>query len=73
MNDLISRGANINYQDENGQTPLHHAVIEKDNDMVKWLVDKKANPKLKDVYGKAPIDYVEKNAAIRDFLRLKMK
>jgi len=37
--------ADVNQRDVNGYTPLHHAAARGDNDMIKYLVSKGADPK----------------------------
>ena len=67
---LVAAGADVNIQDEHGQTPLHHAVdmaidgaIQRDLDEIDWTVvgvflELGANPNLADKTGKAIADIV---------------
>ena len=36
-------GADVNARDHNGYTPLHHAAARGDNDLIRYLVDKRAD------------------------------
>lgn len=55
---ILAQGANINYQDKVLKTPLHYAVISRNDSMVNWLLSKKANPNLKDKKnGMTPLHY----------------
>jgi ankyrin repeat protein len=38
-------GADVNARDHNGYTPLHHAAARGDNDLIRYLVSKGADPK----------------------------
>ena len=52
---LAERGANVNYQDRQGKTALHHGV-EKEFDprLLRWLVEHGASPDLGDHDGVSP-------------------
>ena len=53
---LLKNGAQINVQDENGQTPLHDSAFACHEDMVKLLVENGADNKIKNNEGKTPMD-----------------
>jgi uncharacterized protein len=48
---LVAKGANINHQDTEGTPILHLAVNNQSLNMVKLLVENKANLKARDKYG----------------------
>lgn len=53
---LIEHGANVNYQDFSGKSPLHYSALHRDTFLVKKLLEFGANPELLDKDGKKPID-----------------
>ena len=55
---LISNGANINQQDFNLETPLHHS-IEYSSEIVKLLLESGANPESKNVLGQTAYEIAE--------------
>lgn len=52
----LSEGANINAQDDEGNTPLHHAACSNACDVVKLLIEKRANLRIENNSGETPID-----------------
>ncbi len=56
LKDLIDSGLNINEQDEEGNTYLHHYIKKGDSVMAKLLCEAGADIDLKNMYGKSPID-----------------
>ncbi len=56
LKDLIKSGLNINEQDSEGNTYLHHYIKSRNPEMVKILCMAGANVNIKNVYGKSPID-----------------
>ena len=48
--------ADVNQRDANGMTPLHHAASRGDNDMIRYLVSKGADPKAVSVRGQTTVD-----------------
>ena len=69
INEAISRGdaaaamrlleadpALIHACDRNGATPLHIAAEETDAELVKWLLERGANARKKDIHGLMPLD-----------------
>ena len=56
---LINNGANVNTKDENGRTPLHEAVSNDDVDIVKILLEVKADSGAKDINGFVPADLAQ--------------
>lgn len=68
---VISRGTPIDIQNPNGHTALHLAASLSRYDVVKLLIEKGANPNIKDNKGDRPIDLVAKippNDKIINFL-----
>ena len=53
---LLKNGAQVNVQDENGQTPLHDSAFSCHEDMVKLLVENGAETKIKNDEGKTAKD-----------------
>jgi uncharacterized protein len=49
-------GANVNARDHNGYTPLHHAAARGDNDLIRYLVSKGADPKAVARSGQTTVD-----------------
>eukprot|EP00123_Amoebidium_parasiticum_P016124 comp23300_c0_seq1/m.38249 comp23300_c0_seq1/g.38249 ORF comp23300_c0_seq1/g.38249 comp23300_c0_seq1/m.38249 type:complete len:733 (-) comp23300_c0_seq1:544-2742(-) len=56
---LLSKGANINHQNEDGNTPLHHAIIEEATDVAKLLLEKGARVDIENEDGATAVDLVE--------------
>lgn len=52
---LIEKGADVNYQDKGGYTPLHFAVQERRMNALDLLFENGANPNLKDRHGNSPL------------------
>ena len=63
---LIKEGANVNAQNDAGQTALYFAADKGSQDAVKFLLDHGANINLADNDGQTPLD----RAALRAFLPL---
>jgi len=72
---LCRLGAIVNATDKEGQTPLHSAVIADNIDAVGILLEQSADPQMKDISGKTPLDIAEDRGnkkiarIIRAFLR----
>jgi ankyrin repeat protein len=49
-------GADVNARDHNGYTPLHHAAARGDNDLIRYLVSKGADPKAVARSGQTTVD-----------------
>ena len=49
-------GADVNLRDHNGYTPLHHAASRGDNDLIKYLISKGADPKAVSRTGQTTVD-----------------
>ena len=54
---LLKEGADPNVRDEEGRTPLHHAVKDNRLDIVKLLVESGADVNAPDNYGLTPLHY----------------
>lgn len=59
MKYLIDHGANVNAEDEDGHTPLHHAAIEGYTDAIRYLIRNGGNEFAPDEDSRTPIDYAE--------------
>jgi len=53
---LIEHGANLNLQNEQGNTPLHLAYARRDIAIALYLYEHGANPDIKNKQGKIPLD-----------------
>jgi ankyrin repeat protein len=49
-------GADVNARDHNGYTPLHHAAARGDNDLIRYLVSKGADPRAVARTGQTTVD-----------------
>lgn len=54
---MVSLGAKVNTQDENGRTPLHHAISGNPSDVqiIRWLLHTGADVNQEDFEGRAPL------------------
>jgi len=57
---LLSRGAHVNGQDEEGDTALFYAVREDHAALVRFLIEKGANPEIKNNEGLTALDIAER-------------
>mgnify|MGYP000563156908 CR=1 FL=1 len=57
---LVKYGANLNVQNQNGNTALHTAIAVKNYDIAFFLVSNGASLKIEDKWGYTPIDMLEK-------------
>ena len=55
---LIAKGADVNAKDDNGWTPLHHAVPDGHKEIAELLITKGGNVNAKGIYG-TPLDHAE--------------
>lgn len=65
---LLNRGANINHQDIDGNTPIHFAAQRKCYGGVLLLQEKGAKTHLKNMKGKYVVDYIPKSSGLRYFI-----
>jgi len=70
---LIKDGANPNVQTENGETPLHIAVLEGYVGLVGWLLEKGADSEVKNNYDESPLDYAYKCNGKKEIISLLKK
>ena len=59
IDSLLNAGADINKQNDNGDTPLHIAASVNDIDTFKYLLKQGADKDIKNIYGNNPIDIAE--------------
>lgn len=71
---LVSAGAKVDVRDRYRATPLHYAVASSEMGMVRFLLSKGANPRLKNQRGQTAIDVarVHKNLPIEALLKSEM-
>lgn len=51
---LLKHGANVNAQDDNGETPLHHVITKSNLKVVNLLISYNANVDVVDNFGQTP-------------------
>ena len=56
---LLEKGADVNSYDDDGNTPLHYAIIGAKPDNVSVLLKSGANPYVKNAKGRMPLDELE--------------
>jgi len=56
---IIERGANVNAQDQNGNTPLHLACVRHDAAMIDYLLAHGANRNITNNAGRTPVNLIE--------------
>lgn len=56
---IEKKGANINCTDVNGYTPLMHAVIGGQLQIIKYLIEAGADIDIKNIYGKTVLDIMK--------------
>jgi len=52
---LLAARADVNYQDENNNTPIHLGILFGSNDFIITLLEQDANPSLSNLFGRRPI------------------
>jgi hypothetical protein len=52
---LLGRGADINFQNAEGNTKLHNAIYQRDMEEVLYILDKNPNLEVKNRYGYTPL------------------
>ncbi|MDC0254450.1 ankyrin repeat domain-containing protein, partial [Bacteriovoracales bacterium] len=60
IKELIIKGADVNFKNKWGSTPLMMAVINKKLELVKFLIERGADPNLKNKKGFSSIDFAKK-------------
>lgn len=63
-----SQGADVNYVDDGGVSLLHHAANFNDHDMVLFLLNKGADPTVRDQGGQQPWIFATKNSVLCSLL-----
>ena len=63
---FIHKGANVNIQNEEGKTPLHGAIVNRNGMIVELLVEAGANLNIKNDEGESPLDYAKRYKENRD-------
>ena len=61
---LLKKGCDVNGQDEHGRSALHYAVDLDNIDIVKFLMEKGADPQLMDNNDSSPYDEAEDNIKV---------
>ncbi|MFO1258999.1 MAG: ankyrin repeat domain-containing protein [Gammaproteobacteria bacterium] len=59
VENCLKSGINPNTTNEDGQTPLHKAVIRSDKKLISILIRYGANPKIADDYGRDCFEYAK--------------
>jgi len=62
---LLQHGADVTLTNINGDEPLYWAVISGNTNAVVMLLQRGANPTLKDRFGKTPIDHAKESTIIK--------
>ncbi|MBN8828950.1 MAG: ankyrin repeat domain-containing protein [Sphingobacteriia bacterium] len=71
---LLDKGADINIQDDSGNTALHIAVYENNPGIMKFLLDRGANPYISNSDSAAPIHLaIDKNYQGKEFIEILCK
>lgn len=65
---LIAEGFEVNLQDDDGATPIMHAIVEDHIDIVKYLLDCGASANIKDTDGSSVYDLAAGNKEILNLL-----
>ncbi|WP_241766576.1 ankyrin repeat domain-containing protein [Borrelia coriaceae] len=69
INYAMSKDCNINLTNQEGKTALHNAIIiGYDINFIKSLIEKGANPYIRDLNKKLPLDYAPKDSEIYNYL-----
>lgn len=55
ISDLLKKGADIDFSDQNGWTPLLYATYGNREDVVRLLLKKGADPNMQDLQGRTPL------------------
>ena len=64
ITNLLKAGANIDYQDHSGVTPLHLACRFGNISLVRMLIDEGANKHLRDAQDMSPLDHAKEKVRI---------
>lgn len=65
VEDVINKGANMDWQDKYGNTALHYAVIQNKPALVQILKEKGTNMTLRNNEGKTPLDIANEKSKIK--------
>ena len=68
INEVLSKGCDVNFMDYDSRTGLHIAVCEKNKDSLTLLLKNNADINLKDRWGKTPLDEAISNTEILNIL-----
>ena len=52
---LVHRGANVNARNNNGDSPIKQAILNKDSRLMKFFLEMRANPNIRDGEGSTPL------------------
>lgn len=65
--EIIKTGANLNFQDTYGDTPLHYACENRFDELTKWLIESGAQMDIFDEMGRLAYDIAEAKMCDADF------
>jgi ankyrin repeat protein len=69
----IEKGCSLDYKYDDGNTPLHYAIIFGKENIAEYMLRLGANPFIKNKKGKLPIDLVSSNSPLYTLLKEKEK
>lgn len=62
MTEILAQKGNLSATDNVGRTALHYSCMKNDCEIIKILLDAKADPYIQDSFGKIPVDYCAKSS-----------